>query len=301
MSESINLKFSGHDTFHCKEQWLLKGYQQVSNQLHSIEITSSDSIVELGVGKNMVRAISHWLKAFGLINHENQLTDFAHDIFNDDGFDPYLEDQGSLWLLQHQLCKLEYASIYKLVFIDYFYDKATLEFSESQVINFLRRKLIELEEKAITENTLGSDLKVLLKTYLMPSKVEKTLEDDFNAPLQVLNLIINSGRKSENGERVYVINKKNKQRDLSLEIFGYCLLSEFPETELVSYDEIKMTLGSYLCLTNEGLLDLITELCNTHSQFIFKEDSVIRQLQFNTHHRGEFMKELLKKHYNEKK
>ena len=77
MSESINLKFSGHDTFHCKEQWLLKGYQQVSNQLHSIEITSSDSIVELGVGKNMVRAISHWLKAFGLINHENQLTDFA--------------------------------------------------------------------------------------------------------------------------------------------------------------------------------------------------------------------------------
>ena len=106
MSESINLKFSGHDTFHCKEQWLLKGYQQVSNQLHSIEITSSDSIVELGVGKNMVRAISHWLKAFGLINHENQLTDFAHDIFNDDGFDPYLEYQGSLWLLQPQLCKL---------------------------------------------------------------------------------------------------------------------------------------------------------------------------------------------------
>ena len=26
------LRFSGHDTFHCKEQWLLKGVQLIENQ-----------------------------------------------------------------------------------------------------------------------------------------------------------------------------------------------------------------------------------------------------------------------------
>ncbi len=51
------LRFSGHDTFHCKEQWLLKGVQLIENQ-GSIDIfKKNEAIPILGVGKNMVRSI----------------------------------------------------------------------------------------------------------------------------------------------------------------------------------------------------------------------------------------------------
>ena len=30
--DNSTLRFSGHDTFHCKEQWILKGLQLIKNE-----------------------------------------------------------------------------------------------------------------------------------------------------------------------------------------------------------------------------------------------------------------------------
>ena len=294
-----NLKFSGHDTFHCREQWLLKGCQQVDSQGYKLGINSSHSIVDLGVGKNMVRAISHWMKSFGLLDKDNLLTDFSNLIFINNGFDPFLEDPGTLWLLQYHICHSDYASLYRLLFVDYFLDKASLEFSEQQLLSFINRKIDDNNQRPINDSTLSSDLKVLLKTYILPGKNTKTLEDDFNAPLQSLNLIIDSGRKKDNGDKVYIINKKNIQRDLSIEIFGFCVLNEFKHTDIISYDNLKTTVGAYLCLTNEGLVDIVESLCSLYHEFIFKEDSTVKQLQFKISDKEEFMNKLLKLHYSE--
>ena len=62
-----------------------------------------DAVVELGVGKNMVSSIRYWMKAFNLLTQDDELTLFAHKLFADDGYDPYLEDEASLWLLHYQL------------------------------------------------------------------------------------------------------------------------------------------------------------------------------------------------------
>ena len=32
-SNKSTLRFSGHDTFNCKEQWILKGLQLIENEL----------------------------------------------------------------------------------------------------------------------------------------------------------------------------------------------------------------------------------------------------------------------------
>lgn len=57
-----NLKFSGHESFHCRPFWLKKGFDFVkANQ----QITDKAGI-ELGVGKNMVGSIRFWLKAFNI-------------------------------------------------------------------------------------------------------------------------------------------------------------------------------------------------------------------------------------------
>ena len=55
----IKIGFSGHETFVCRHFWLKKGYDFIKSG-HSF--SQDDAVVRLGVGKNMVTAISFWLK-----------------------------------------------------------------------------------------------------------------------------------------------------------------------------------------------------------------------------------------------
>jgi hypothetical protein len=129
------LTFSGHETFQCRHLWLKKGYDFISNG-HSF--LDEDAVLELGVGKNMVAAIRFWMKACGLTNSLDELTDFAHSIFQDAcGFDPYLEDEGTLWLLHYHLVRNEFASIYSIIFNDL--RKEKIEFNGSSFLAFAKR------------------------------------------------------------------------------------------------------------------------------------------------------------------
>ena len=289
------MRFSGHDTFHCKEQWLLKGLQLIENEGNKTgSFKDLSAIPKLGVGKNMVRSILHWQKSFGVINNNNEISEIGNLIFLGNKLDPYLENEGTLWLLQYYLCKTNYASIYKLIFSDFFSDKATLEFSESQILKFLEREILKNNLRAVTENTLKSDFKVFIKTYVLPSKNEKTAENDFNSPLISLSIISDTKRKNNLNQNVYRINRVFQ--DVSVHIFVYCLLIEFKEIKSISFDNIRTTLGSYLCLSNEGLEALIEEVCTTYNQFVYKDDAGIRQLQIKELP-SDFLIKTLKKHY----
>lgn len=293
--KNSTLKFSGHDTFHCKEQWILKGVQLTDKQ-GGVDIFKEDKAIPLlGVGKNMVRSIQHWLRAFGIINTKNQISEFADMLFLTEKLDPYLENDGSLWLLQYHLCKTNHSSIFKLIFSNYFSDKATLDFSEYQVLNFVNRLLIDNKQKEIAEKTFNSDFKVFIRTFVSPIKNEKTLEDDFNSPLLSLSLVADTERKNTANQTVYRLNR-GSQESISNEVFAYCLLDEFEGETSVSYDKIKKTIGSYLCLSNEGLEIIISRLCEDNNEFVYKDDAGIKQLSFKTNNE-EFKNKMLKKHY----
>ncbi|WP_282018190.1 DUF4007 family protein [Salegentibacter mishustinae] len=297
------LRFSGHDTFHCREQWLLKGLQLVGKKDEQIGFEGGASnlkinaaIPELGVGKNMVRSISHWIRAFNIFDEEkNETGELAKILFKDLSLDPYLENQGSLWLMQYYLCSTQYASIFKLIICDYFSDKASLEFSESQIQSFLHREIENNKQRAVTDKTLNSDFKVFIKTYVSPKKNIKTVEDDFNTPLLALNLVLNTGKRNERNEVIYRINRTT-QDSLSPEIFGYCLLREFEGESAIDFDKIRTSVAAYLCLSNEGLETIIDELQESYPQFIYKDDAGIRQIQFKGTSE-KFKVKLLKRHY----
>ena len=289
------LKFSGHDTFHCKEQWLLKGVQLVDIQGDVSVFRKNEAIPILGVGKNMVRSINHWLRAFGLLDEENKISEFANLLFLVNKLDPYIENDGSLWLLQYYICRTNFSSIFQLIFLNFFADKATLDFSEHQILNFINRQILEKGDKKVSENTLILDFKVFVRTYVSPMKNEKTVEDDFSAPLLSLNLVSDTGRKNSANQTVYRLNRST-QETISCEIFGYCLLDQFENENSVSYDKVKKTVGSFLCLSNEGLETLIESLCQGYKQFVYKDDAGIRQVQIKES-TMEFKNSLLKKHY----
>lgn len=278
ISNKDTLRFSGHETFHCKEQWMLKGVQLIQDQGDvGILKREEESVPLLGVGKNMVRSINHWLKAFGFLNIDNQISEFANLLFLVEELDPYLEKEGTLWLLQYFICSTGYASIFNLIFSEYFSNKATLEFSELQIQKFINAELRLRNQKPVTEKTLNSDYKVFIRTYVSPIKNEKTVEDDFNTPLLGLSLVLDTGRKNNLGQTVYRINRDI--HSVPSEVFIYCLLNEFENQLSISFDDIRKTIGSYLCISNEGLERLIDEICEKHNEFVYKDDAGIRQLQ----------------------
>lgn len=282
-------RFSGHETFHCKEQWLIKGLQLIEIQIDKGKINEEIEIQELGVGKNMVKSIQHWLRAFGWVNEDNQISELAAIIYKND---PHLENDNSSWILQYSLCNENYASIFRIILYDYFSDKVTNEFSETSLVNYITRKLQKDKLKPVAENTLRADIKVFIKTYLSPKKNIKTVEDDFNAPLLPLGLILDTQRKNSFNEPILKINKLDHQ-SISPDLFVYFILDSFPSETVINLDSIRKKLGSYLCLSIDGIENLITTICNINKDFVFKDDAGIKQLQVkSTKSKFEFISQI---------
>lgn len=287
----MSLRFSGHDTFHCKQQWLLKGSHFMNNKGYSAFNNPLEAIQELGVGKNMVSSLKYWLEAFYIVSNHN-FTDFGKIIFGEDQLDPYLEDEGTVWLLQYYICQNGHASIFKIIFSEFFSDKVSYEFTESKVINYLNRIISERDLKAISENTLATDFKVFIRSYVASSNESKTLEDDFNSPLLELKLIDSIGGGN------FSLNKT--ERNIPLHIFAYSVLDIAEKQNLtsVNFKTLQDTIGNYFCLSNDSLEDHILKLKNISPLFVYNEDAGMANIQLKDNILQQKTK-ILKRHYEE--
>ncbi len=104
--------FARHETFHPRYGWLKKGYDAAAVDREAF--LHNDAHVQLGVGKNMVRAIRYWCHAFGILDEDTSLpgratgsqpSDLGRMLLGEDGLDPYMEDLGTLWLLHWHLLR----------------------------------------------------------------------------------------------------------------------------------------------------------------------------------------------------
>ncbi|MBN8573825.1 MAG: DUF4007 family protein [Candidatus Kapabacteria bacterium] len=103
LHQTTKYTFSGHDSFQCRQLWLKKGFDFVKDKG---SFNSEDAVVKLGVGKNMVSSIRYWMKVFDILDSKDTLTEFGTRLLDTEhGYDPYLEDDASLWLLHYKLIK----------------------------------------------------------------------------------------------------------------------------------------------------------------------------------------------------
>ncbi len=192
-SAKIKPSFSGHETFPFRYTWLKKGVDAVT---HDPAIFSSDrATISLGVGKNMVRSIRHWCTSAGLIQagaDRNNLepTDFGKAIFADDGFDPYLEDGATLWLIHARLAsEANRATTWYWAFGFFNRNEFRKERFTADLIDWAGKN----GRARISENSINRDVDCFLRTYV-PSRMAKgtIMEDSFNCPLVELGLISDS-------------------------------------------------------------------------------------------------------------
>ena len=275
---SAKFSFSGHETFHCRHFWLKKGYDFLINDHHFSDDTA---VIELGVGKNMVSAIRFWMRAFGLVDEKEQLTEIAHYIFGKDGKDPYLENPGTLWLLHYLLVKTARASIYSLVFNDL--RRQRREFKKEHISNFLKGKCNERDYK-YNQNTLQKDIGVFLKNYLRPRNKVKNIEDDFSAILIDLDLIQEMGKVESGGYTWYKLDSTERE-EIPKEILLFGILDIHKNVNSIAFQDLLNgfnSVGSVFAINANGLFNKIEAIVHDFPSIVFKDDAGNRVLQFKS-------------------
>ena len=255
--------FSGHESFPCKTLWLKKGYDFVRAEK---DFNAPEAVVDLGVGKNMVAAIRYWYKAFGL-NKDVKTGWIADYIFDKNtGKDPYMEDLGTLWLLHFLLVYTGGASLYKMFFIDF--QKERRLFEREQVVNFVKRKMIEAgKANLFNENTVKKDVGVLLLNYCLPRNPQSN--EEFSTLLMDLDLLRQSDKteNSEDKRSRYFFNIEGKRQVIPA-IFLFALLTVKEENDnSIPYDTLH-ELGLIFCMTDLEVIDMlkILSIGNSFSQ-----------------------------------
>ena len=272
------LNFSGHETFHCRHFWLKKGYDFVKARHR---FSDPNAVVELGVGKNMVASIYFWMRAFGLLNEEGQITPFADYLFGNNGRDPYLENIGTIWLLHYFLVKTEKASIYSLVFNDF--RKERREFTRAHLFNFLNRKCEETNIR-VSPNTLKKDISVFFKNYVRPLRKTTNIEDDFSSIFLELDLIQELAISNGGGHSWYTIESLERS-EIPKEIILFILLDRYGDYATISFQTLlteRNSVGSVFCMNSSGLINKIAEITKEYSGIVFSDDGGVKELQIKT-------------------
>lgn len=282
-TNTINkLTFSGHDTFHCRHLWLKKGYDFIKK---GRKFTDEDAVVELGVGKNMVSSISFWMRAFGIIDKDGLLTDFADYILDDNGKDPYIEDEATLWLLHYQLITQNIASTYSLIFNEFRREK--IEFTRDNFIAFVVRKAEELNASQVNKNTVSTDFEVLTKMYIRTDAQSKDREDTFSGLLTELNIIQEEKRKVDDKTVTFYSISTEDKSEIPDEVLLYTILDNDNFDKSISLYTIEQEFnqaGSVFAMGRTGLINKI-ESISSNKKFdkygiTFNDHAGIKELQF---------------------
>lgn len=195
MLDLMHASFSGHETFAFRFSWLPKGVQAVMTDTTDFDFFArEEAMVDLGVGKNMVKAIRHWCLATQLIttsggrgNRKLEASEVGKALLAPDGLDPYLEDPGSLWLLHWLLAtNTAKATTWRWAFGYWSQTEFTREGMVSELLSLLGRTGKSRANRA----SLGRDVDTFLHTYVPPRLSKRhALEDTLECPLVDLRLI----------------------------------------------------------------------------------------------------------------
>ena len=235
-----NPSFSGHQTFPFRYTWLKKGVDAVRDK--PTIFSSEDASVTLGVGKNMVSSIRHWGSVAGLIRTDTYErgrllpTPLGKAIFDDkDGFDPYLDDPATLWLIHWQIStNINQATAWYWAFNILRENQFTSDTFKKELYEWTRQQKETM--RPVSDNTLQRDVNCFIRTYCQSRHTAAIVEESFDCPLVELNLIV----ELPNGDG-YEFQRGEKET-LPIEVFAAMLIAfwdaRFSDRDAMSFREL---------------------------------------------------------------
>jgi hypothetical protein len=245
------MRFSGHESFACRYAWLPKAYRAIAEDPAALA-DEEQAMVSLGVGKNMVRSIRFWVEVMGLAvprrDRKLELTYFGHAVFAEDGFDPFLEDVRTLWLLHWNVAARVEDPLFAWDFLLHKWPYPELTRSEALAAFMRESQRLNVSHSSVT---LGQHLDVFLHTYI-PTRVAKNpFEDSLDCPLAELELLQVVGERRVDGsgrrEPVYAFRREAKP-EITTALFEYCLddywQHRHAEEATLTYRDVAIAPGS---------------------------------------------------------
>jgi hypothetical protein len=225
---SASFRFSGHETFVCRYSWLPKVIREVA-KTPGLFNHDDDAMVALGVGKNMVRSIRFWAESAQIIEPGSKtngykISEFGQQLLGHEGYDSFLEDPRTLWLLHWKLATNPTQPLYFWYQLLNYWHRA--DFSAAEILPFFAKNA-PASSNLRSENTLEQGYRVFVNTYV-PTRGKKghIAEDNLDSPFVELDLVRRIGdRRSsadETREAIYGFNLDDKSA-VTPELFAYCL------------------------------------------------------------------------------
>lgn len=231
--------FSGHETFPLRQMWLKKAFDQAPDGelIRKSVFADEKAIADFGVGKNMVASIRHWALACGVMYEANgdfRIGDFAREILQDGGLDPYAENPSTAWLAHWQLAGkgLRSTTWYWL-----FNHVTAPVFTRQELEGLLARYARERDPKhRLSGSTISRDLETCLRSYA--PRAAGGSPEDFAEPLLSELGLLHEVHKSQYAFR------RGPKTSLHDGIFAYALV-DFWNREAVGQSSLAFETVAY--------------------------------------------------------
>ena len=198
------MRFGGHETFPVREGWLTKGLRLIEHEPQSLD--AADAADRLGVGRNMVKSIRHWLLVTGLTGRPKrqqpmELTSLGKLILE---VDPYMIEPASWWALHANLViRTDRAVTWSWFFNTFGRDR----FDRMTCVDQISRHVAGHEIRPPRRDTLNRDILCLLSSYAQPVPSNREdPEEGRDSPFRELGLLTHYTESD-----TYLLNRGAKQ------------------------------------------------------------------------------------------
>ena len=193
------MKFRAHETFFIRKGWLSKGMERVVAKEDLFVDKAENPMDVLGIGSNMVKSLRYWLQAVDLTSEPTSgrrvqtLTSFGEKVYDNDR---YIEEVGTLYLLQYMLAKnKDNATAWYFFFNEFTMSEFTREDFVQAIQNYILMSE-DVDNAAI--RSLNDDFACIINTYLPryktnPDKV--SAENNIDCPFGELGLVDIANKK----------------------------------------------------------------------------------------------------------
>jgi hypothetical protein len=272
----VNPTFARHETFHPRWGWLKKGFEAVS--IDGNIFLAEDAPIKLGVGKNMVRSLRYWCNAFKITNDDDTPSELGKNLLGVNGWDTYLENPASLWLLHWNLLKPTCTAASWYYTFNLFNEN---EFNKEDLYKGLYSYQNELG-KNIADSSLKKDISCVLRMYVESDNEDiNFIEDSIDCPFVELGLIYQPSNSN------YYRFRVGKKSNLPAEIMvATCL--EY--ASWVSDQETTISIARLLYdlhspgvvfkLSEDALYEAIEIVCHRYNSLSLADTAGLIQLSF---------------------
>lgn len=234
-------------------------------------LSSSDSeqtSLQMGIGKNMVKALRLWALAAGIISDQGILTERAERLFSPHcGRDKYAEEDETLWLLHWLICSNLDCFTANGWLLNFFYSRS---FTLKEAQEAFYAHLVDCQKRPYALGTIRVDLETAIRMYAIVD--DKNKQSDIDDRCFRMMRLLSANRVG--GEMRYARFFREEQPRLNDRVVTYAVIDSICKrgTGSASFSDLYAAdyfpaPGVVFGLTKDGFLTALERAADSSKMF----------------------------------